>query len=356
MTTVRRLPAAAAAVLICALLAAPAAAQEGASAAALPDHPHELPRLAPDGPFPRCTAADLAAAGYPDHMHEWRWHGWQTLVDASGTPYGPGAFCDRRQVLPREGLVVGENEQRWSWWVIRHNPAYHPCDMLGFMEVLDLAERRCTELLGLAPRDTLTIINPDNTGQYRDMGGVGTWRLLRREGAAVLLQPIGTLQARTLAGHAAFLLVSDWILASGLAEPPPAWLRWGLAEYLAEDGQHLLNYMVEFRGGGSPLLGPAEVERILGGDPDGDPARDREQFRRASYSAFLMAWELVENRGGLAALRAFLQAAAGGATLDDAARRVYGHDMTELARSLDPVELGEPVGDAVQARRPDVQP
>ncbi len=73
----------------------------------LPDHPAELPALGPDTTFPRCTAAELESAGFPDHMHAHLWPSWQVLTDDQGVPYGPGAFCDHKKTLC-PGKV-------WSW-------------------------------------------------------------------------------------------------------------------------------------------------------------------------------------------------------------------------------------------------
>jgi hypothetical protein len=114
--------------------------------------------------------------------------------------------------------------------------------------------------------------------------------------------------------------------------------------------------MAEFRSKGPVLLSPPDTERILVSDAQPDPWRDREMFRRASYSAFLMAWELVENQGGLAALREFLQAVRGGDDPDAAAARIWGMDLAELAQFLDPVQLGEPIGKAVESRSPHQEP
>ena len=324
--------------------------------AAAPTHPSQLPPLTPDAVFPRCSAADLASAGYPDHQHAWTWPGWQAPTGADGLAHGPGTLCSRVEVLPRPGLVSTDAEQRLGPWILTHNPGYTACDMLGFLELLDLAAFTVGGLLDLAPVDSLLILNPDNNQHYAELCGAGSWRLYRRQDARAVLQPIGTLQARTLDGHAAFMLAADWTLASSLPVALPPWLQHGLAEYLAEDGVHLLNYMAEFRTDGSPLYRPAIIDAVLGAAPDGDPGRDRERFRRASYSAFLMAWQLVENRGGLEALRSFLHLVRGGLPLDEASRRVYGLGLSELAQSLDPVVLGEPVGTATESRRPHQQP
>jgi len=327
-----------------------------AAAAPRPEHPFELPPLTPDAVFPRCSHRDLATAGYPDHLHAWTWRDWAPPVGDDGLPYGPGAFCEKQTLLPRDGLIVGKAEQRFGPFVLKHNPGYTPCDMLHFLEIVDLAHRDLAGLLGVDAPDSLVLINPDNVDHYRESAGVGTWRLYARQGDEVIIQPVGVLQARTLDGHAAFMIVADWLLEGATGGALPPWLQRGLVEYLAENGVHLNNYMAEFRPKGNPLFSAPIIDTIVGGAPDADAARDREMYRRACYSAFLMAWELVENRGGLEALREFLGLVGAGTPLDEASRRVYGLDMTELARSLDPVELGEPIGSAVQPRRPHMQP
>ena len=39
-------------------------------------HPGQLPALAPDAVFPRCSDSQLAVAGFPDHRHEQHWSTW----------------------------------------------------------------------------------------------------------------------------------------------------------------------------------------------------------------------------------------------------------------------------------------
>jgi hypothetical protein len=330
-------------------LALPAAAQH---------HPASHPPLTADGPFPRCTPVQLARAGFPDHMHAWTWSTWQTPRDAAGREYGPGTFCANRQLRAESfpGLTMEPSRKILGRVVLQHNPGYGPCDMLPFLSLVDLARRHVGEQLGLDAPDTLRLFNPDNNDHYRQLTGQGTWRFYRwRDGVAVL-QPVPTLQARGLDGHAAHQLVAEWLLTGAVGAPLPLWLTHGLAEYLAEDGVHLVNYMVEFRDAGPVLLAPGITEHVLGAGVDADPSRDREMYRRASYSAFLMAWELVENQGGLEALREFLHAVRDGADPDAAAAFTWGMDLAELAQFLDPLQLGEPIGTAVETRRPQVEP
>jgi hypothetical protein len=322
----------------------------------LPTHPAQLPELAPDTTFPRCTAAELESAGFPDHRHAHWWSTWNVRTDAEGQTYGPGAFCDKKTVLPREGLVIGSDHKAYGNYVVRHNPAYAPCDLLPLLEMLTWASHDLEVLLGLTATDTLTVISPDNIPAYREITGQDVWRLYAMKKDVCVIEPYGTLQARTLDGHAGFALVTDWLLRENLEDALPAWLHFGLTEYMAENGVHLNNYMQQFRPAGDVLFSPPITDALLSRGPDPDKGRDREMYRRASYSAFLMVWRLVEERGGLEAMRDFLDRVAQGTSADEAAQAVYGANLNELAQSLDPVKLGEPQGEAVQSRKPHVQP
>lgn len=319
-------------------------------------HPNDLPALTPDGHFPRCTYSELEEIGYPDHMHEWNWPGWSPYVDEDGVAYGPGAICWRREIRPREGLVIGEGSLQWGHVSITHNPGYESCDIMHFLEILGWAEKAVPELLGLSVRDTLRIVTPDNVESYREMTGYGVWRLYRLEGNDCIVEPLPVLRGRTLEGHALFALMTEWLLRQAIPGDLPPWLVTGLSEYISDSGIHLCNYMVQFRSSGPLLLSPPLIDSILRGSPNPNDDMDREMVRRAGYSAFLMAWELVENQGGLEALRDFLGYLAEGLPLDEASRLVYGMQQRELEAMLDPAALGEPVGKGIQSRSPHLPP
>jgi hypothetical protein len=319
-------------------------------------HPAEHAPLTHDGPYPRSNTAALMARGFPDHMHEWHYSTWRTPVDAAGDTYGPGAFCHARELIPREGLEYGGDTVRWRRLVLRHNPGYEPCDMLPFVEIMDLARRRTEDLLELVVPDTLVMINPDNNDQYKAQTGQGVWRLYQLRDDVAVLQPIGILQARTLDGHAGHMLAVDWTLRHALPVALPLWLHHGLVEYMGENGVHLVNYMAEFRDDGPVLWAPQVTEETLAAGVNPDPGVDREMYRRASYNAFLMVWELVENQGGLAAMREFLHLVRDGEDPDAASVRVWGLDLAGLADLIDPEALGEPLGEATQVRRPHIEP
>ncbi len=316
----------------------------GAAGARAQSHPSQLPALTPEAFFPRCSARELATVGFPDHKHSFLWPDWETLVDADGRTYGPGSFCQHRQVIPRPDLIISADTKGIGPFVIKHNPGYSDCDMLQFLELLDWAGHEVPPLLGLSLPDSLIVTNPDNLEAYSAQTGFGMWRLYDLAGDQVIMEPWPILQGRTLDAHAAFMLVTDWTLRSHVGSALPPWLQQGLVEYVGEDGQHLVNYMAQFRADGDVLMTPLLVDALLSKGPDPELMLDREIFRKACYSAFLMAWELVENRGGLEALQDCLHLVAEGTGFSDASVAVYGLDAKELASSLDPIQLGEPGG------------
>jgi hypothetical protein len=319
-------------------------------------HASQLPPLTLEGPYPRASDAVIGRVGFPDHLHEYLWGGWTPVVGPDGTTVGPGSLCAMKQPVPREGLVIEPDVKRYGPWVLHHNPGYADCDMLPCVELFTGAQARMQELLGFTPHDTLVVINPDNTPHYLELTGQGVWRLYQLDGNRATIEPFAVLLARTLDGHGATMLACDWILRQNLNQALPLWMHQGLVEYLGEDGIHLADYMTEFRAKGPVLMGPAQVDSTLTAGLDPDQGRDREQFRKACYNAFLMVWQLVEYEGGMVAMRDFLNQAAAGIPLDQAARTVYGLDVAALTALLDPLANGEPPGGLVFNAAPHRQP
>ena len=334
-------------VLAAAGFAAPARAQV---------HSSQLPALTLEGPYPRASESVTGKVGFPDHLHEYLWDGWKPMVGADGQTYGPGSLCHANVPIPRPGLVIEPDTKKYGPWVLHHNPGYGDCDMLPCIELLELARVRMQDLLGFAPHDTLDIVNPDSAPHYLELTGYGVWRLYRLEGNRAVIEAFAVLLARTLDGHGTVMMGCDWILRQNLKQPLPAWLHQGIVEYLGEDGIHLADYMGEFRLHGPVTMGPQEINAILEAGVNPDSAKDREQFRKACYNAFLMTWQLVEYEGGVAALRDFLGQAAAGIPLDQAARSVYGLDMATLTAQLDPLVSGEPPAGKVFNAAPHKQP
>jgi len=283
-------------------------------------HPSEMPKLSNEATFPRCSESQLASAGFPDHKHEHHWYGWEVLQTADGQKFGPGSLCERKVLLGHEKLIINPGEKHFGQFSLLHAPGYADCDMLAFVELLDWANHVVPELLGLSVSDTLTVLNPDNTEHYKEQTGQGVWRLYQLDGNEVTIEPYPVLLARTLEAHGAFMLVTDWILHQALPVDLPLWMHQGLVEYMGEDGAHLFNYMAEFRGEGSVLFSAPLVDAILAKGIDPNQDVDREMFRRACYSAFLMVWQLVEFEGGLNALQDFLAKVASGVDLDVASK------------------------------------
>jgi len=320
-------------------------------------HAHHMPTLTPDGPYPRLTPEELAASGYPDHMHVFFWPGWEVPTHEDGRPYGYGSMCrgmywlDREDVISEQGLmIVGQ-------FKLQYNPGYKPCVMGPFMGIAEMAMMDISGLLGLSTTDTLLIDNTDQASIYNTRTGQGVWRMYQREGDVCVIQPIPVLMTRTLGAHAAYDLITGWLLDENGCGDLPAWLREGLMAYVADLGVHLNNYMLQFRHKQDEiLLTPVEAEKLLQADPILDDKLDRELYRRARYMAFTMVWRLVEERGGMKSLRALLAEVAAGHDADEAAVEIYGHDLAGLATELDPNVLGEPIGTSTESRKPHLRP
>jgi hypothetical protein len=328
-----------------------------AAATALPAvHPHHLADLTPTGPFPRFTPAQLAASGYPDHMHAFFWPDWQPPLAADGLPFGVGSLCRGGQLVPRDGLTVDPGRFALPWLTFACSPDYAPCDLMLFVELCDWARHRARDLLGLAPDGQLRIVNPDNLESYMARTGYGSWRLYRLDGDSCFVEPVPILAARTLVGHVAVELTTRWTLDRATDDRLPLWLRQGLASYIADMGPHLANFMTPYRPEGPVFLPPVEIDAILAALPDTSDARDQKRFRGASYSAFVMVWRLVEDHGGLPRLREALAGVAGGRSWARVCRKVYGVSPAELAARLDPVSGAEPIAAAVQPRSPHLPP
>ncbi len=323
---------------------------------ALACHPVAQPPLTPDGPFPRCTAEQLARCGFPDHQHAYFWPGWQPRTGADGRPFGFGSICSGRVLLHRTDLVRNDSLLALPGLELHFNPGYKPCDVASLLELLEAARHDLRDLLGLTRDDTLVVVNTDRTELYKQATRQGTWRMYLLRGDTCLVQPIPVLTARTLVGHAAYDLYTRWLLQQPGLRELPVWFRDGLAAYTAELGVHLNNYLFMYRSAGPVLFTPDQVDAILASPPRSDPAEDQQLFRRARYSAFLMVWRLVEEQGGLAPVRRVLAAAAGGRDPDDACRQGWGVDWRELARRLDPVAAGEDPGVAMGILRPHLPP
>ena len=326
--------------------------QSSEAPAELVDHPSLLERHSLESRFPRFTTEQLAAAGYPDHGHTFVWPDWQVMVDRNGDTYGPGSLCQEREVVPRTGLVVEPGRIRYRSFNLEFDSRYAACDMMPFVEMLDWARHDLQTMLGIVREDTLHIINTNSSQDYLLRSGLGTWRMYKMVDGSALMQAIAVLYARGLPVHAAFELVVEWTLRGVCGDALPLWFERGLMEYMSENGCHLTNYMGPYRSSGPVLLAPDRVDAILAAPPNSDRGIDNQEFRMACYSAFIMVWELIENRGGLQAVERFLADVASGESVDTAARKVWRADLTALRGELDATRLGEPIGDATQPRAP----
>ncbi len=339
------------------ILALASAAAAGAGGDALPQHPAQLEPLTATSTFPRHTAAELASAGYPDHKHVYAYPGFRPFVDEDGRTYGPLSLARGTAVLPREGLDIAAGEVVYRHMRVRFDPEQPATHALPMLEMLDWARRELSPLLGHDLADALTIVDTDDLDDYRARTGHAFHRLYRDMGEVVIVQPIGTLFARGLAPHAAFHLVAMRLLdelAQGHALP--MWFRHGLSSYLSEEGPHFHGQLAMYRDRFPVVMSPDQAEALLTGRPDPDDEADKRLIRTAGYSAFLMAWELVEHRGGLPRAVSLVRRVGAGEDADAVARDLYGLDLVSLAADLDPTTRPEPVGGHTPPRVPQRPP
>ncbi len=329
-----------------------------AAAATLPRHPAQLAPLTPESVFPRFTAEELAAAGYPDHKHVFAYPGYTPPTDADGQTYGMRSLSRGTAILSRDGLEMLDGVIRYRGVHLRYDPYLEPYEVLPMVEALDWAQRELTTLLAHDPGDTLHVYNTIDLFEFRQRSGYAFHRLYHDDGGTIVIQPLSILFTRGLGAHAAFHMTAGRLVRSlAGGKPLPRWLVDGLSSYLAEDGCHFLSYLAMYRDQQRPvIMAPDAVEAALGAGPDPDDEVDKYRYRVAGYSAFLMAWELVEHRGGLARVRALLTRIGSGEAVDAVCRELYGLDLAGLTAELDPTRRPEPVGEAHQPRAPHAPP
>jgi hypothetical protein len=305
-----------------------------------------------DPGYPRYTAEQLRADGYPDPHHVYARPDWTPRRDAAGKEFGFRTVCRGPVWLDRPDAVKGEGRLTLGPFTVSFDPEYDPCQIAPLLEHCEAAVADVGALLGLAPGDSLLILDPDNLDEYLRLTGQGPWRMMSYRGGACTVQPVPVLIARTLLPHAAYELVARWLLEVNGCGGLPPWLREGVAVYAADFGVHLNNFMAQYRPDGPVLFGPGDADALIGAAPLPDPETDRQMHRRAGYTAFVMVWRLVEEHGGPTRLRALLADVRDGVSPDAACRAAYGLDLAALAAQLDASRGPEPIGDAVQSRNP----
>jgi hypothetical protein len=327
--TTRRTVAAAGA---CTVLAALGLCALASCAASLPQgkglfwrYPRE--RLHVDG-FPNSQAKDYFS---PE---------WGTLYDERGIAYGPNSLYLGDERLPHPELVVTDSTVQNRWFRVRLNRSATEPAWGHFIELLDLARHDLTPLIGAPLNHLVDVVGARDLDQYRALWGKEYWvtHLVDwRASPALVFEPINVLSPRGLTAHSTRNAVAQLLLQHRTQGKLPAWMLYGLASYLAEEGNLLVNFVNEFRPRRTVVLSPEETMRHL------EPLADRENGRIALYSAFLMAWHLSE-RWGFDRVQTMLAALAGGDDLDAACRKAWKRSYAQVVAMLDPRKLGEPQG------------
>lgn len=286
----------------------------------------------------------LQEKGYPDRQHaSYFWRGsiegdWGILYDEENVPYGPNTYFHWEEQLEHPYLAVTDSTLEGRWFVMNVPEGMHPAQHGHFMELLDLSYYELCDLLEVQPSTKITVFGASTMEEYRALTGHDFWVPVVTTANSIVVSPTDVLDRRTLLAHTTRHAVAtsllDWKCHGGL----PPWLREGLAGYLAEEGNELLNYANFYRPKlDSVLWGVEQVNQNLV-----PLTGDGSMGRVAQYNAFLMTWHLAET-WGFGRVKQLLDLLEAGRSYASAVAEVYGLDESAFHAMIDPRVLGEPI-------------
>lgn len=295
------------------------------------------------GLYWRHTPEKLATDGYPDRQHEsYFWPDgsegvWGILHDEEGIPYGPNTYFHWETPLDHPEFALTDSTIAGRWFVMNRGPQHLVRSQVRFMELMDLAYHEIRTLLDVEPPSRLQVYCPVDLAEYQRVAGVGYWVTGVVVGAHIVVEPPHVLYRRDLWAHAARNAVTQALLDLKCHGLTPPWFREGLAAYLAEEGNELLNYVNVYRPGVERVLWPLEetTRHVY-------PLADVVNGRIAIYNSFLMVWHLAETRG-FDKIHAVLDFVEEGRGFERAMETVYGMPYQEILAAIDPRVTGEPI-------------
>ena len=229
--------------------------------------------------------------------------------------------------------------------MLRHNPATRPATCCPSWNCWTWAAPVPANLLGLTAQRHPDGHQPGQHCQLPRDHRAGLWRLYALRDDSCVIEPFGTLQARTLDGHAAFMLVTDWLLRENLPAGPAALAAPGAGRVPVARTACTWSTTWPSSAAGPGAVRPPLIDAILAAG-----VRSRPRPRPRDVPPGLLQ-RLPDGLGTGGRTRAawrpcarFLDWSRGGADLDEAAAQVYGVDLNGLARSARSGQLGEPIG------------
>ena len=294
-----------------------------------------------NGLYSGYDAARLAKAGYPNDLNQPYWWPegkegeWGILYDDQGVPYGPNTYYHFRTRLDHPDLVVTDSTMTGRWFTMNRHERSEEVMFGRWLELHDLAyEEFRSELRYDLPQKIQIYVAP-TLADYKKMSGKDYWVTQVADGPFIAYEPMRTLWARRLALHAIRNGVALSFLDLKCHGLLPAWLRQGLASYLAQEGNVLEDYMNQFRADREVLWSPSKVMLYI------HPLYDRDDGRIALYNAFLMTWHLAENYGW-SKIQDLLDLLEQGTLFHEAVQEVYGVSEERLLQLVSPQTMGDP--------------
>ncbi|UCG51822.1 MAG: hypothetical protein JSW58_16905 [Candidatus Latescibacterota bacterium] len=220
----------------------------------------------------------------------------------------------RDQYWQNEGGVLA-NDFFEVWYPPGRMTVTH--GMYVFEELMP-ARKKLKSFFGEAPEELFVINCSIDLEVYKKRTGREWWYYSEIKGDTATFGPIFILSKRGISSMAIPHEYYQWAVQKLTRYGAPRWLEEGLASYLSDEAELLLNQMYEFRRGDVSMT-PARIEDVLQGEVT------RRDSRIAYYRCYRMVKKLIDTYGENKLREAVLLIGRGN-TLDDAFRTVYSLD------------------------------
>jgi hypothetical protein len=237
----------------------------------------------------------------------------------------------RDEYWDMKGGVVA-NDRMEVWYSSRK---IYVLQAMAVLKQMDQVANQINKAFGKLPPEKLIVVCAPNLETFRKATGRDWWHYASLKGDTLSMQTPMTLFMRKLLQVATRREYSAWALRKLTAGKDPEWLNFGMAGYLAGEGDVFRGQRKEY----ATLPVRMDVKDV---DEKIKYQQDRVETRRAMYNAYLMVNQLVE-ANGMPAVAAFMLAFAEEPDANAASQRVFKKSYDDvLAQALSWKEPVEP--------------
>ena len=215
------------------------------------------------------------------------------------------------------GVLASDRFEVWYG-----NRKIYVIQAMAVLKLMDQAADRANKTFGRIPSERLVVVCAPTMDAFRKATGRDWWQYSLIKGDTLSFQTPMTLFMRQLLNTAAQREYYMWVLGKLTAGKAPRWLLTGMASYLAGERDVLVGQRKEYATQ-DLRMDVKDIEKTLTGD------NDRIPVRRATYNAYLMVSQLVQDRG-MPAVASFVLAFATEPTPEEAAQRAFSQTYEEV--------------------------